>query len=525
MMDFGKTYTVNAANHNPMTFANSSSTDQCYDENISHELGFTYTKPGNAINLMEDKYSNIFPGTESQSAENVFGVMSYGSKMMQGRIGDETENSGVDSSEREKYSGLYCVGKSTMTAGNFQGPLSENSYNIRPHLSKKSGDTSYSLCSGDSYRHQQDSIMSNLMKKDADTTSNDGSECTVISLGRKIQLMAASSQAPQEVLKETKEQLHNGNWDSEWKQLLKQNHELLLKLSSRDDGPLNENAAKCDHTRTILVHDSGVQTNGNASQIPSLSVESAVTTIDDVLDKADSGICSSEMKCDSDLYPSLAADKSVDGEESTEDGDFQLKSDVPECILEDILEESSQSSKSTPRQIENLSDSNNLKENVSLGPSTIFKENSRISKSYNTSPTHTNNSSSRGMFEASSNVLSTSCTVPEATVGGKDFSCLANLPTYRLGATAGFVMKSLFPINKQTTRSVASKDLLEALQMIEDNENKSKSGGEMSLIEHDFKSVSPPSVHNVGINTNGMMQDSSFDITQKFNGSNGFNQR
>ncbi|XP_068207960.1 myosin-11-like isoform X1 [Palaemon carinicauda] len=525
MLDFGKTYTLTSGLRDRLDYESSSSLDNRCNENFSTDLGSTYTKHDKISGLVEDKFGNIFPGKVSYSVQNTSARPDHGINTMvhpvtslsEGKVEGEVENSEEDSSRQQKYSNSYFTEKKIKTIDNFSEPLSENSFNIRPHFIKKSGELSFNVYSDSAYSHQhQGNVVTHLVKRDVDTTSNDGSECTVISLGRKIQLMATSYHSPQEQVKDTREESEGNHWDSEWKQLLKQNHELLLKLSSREEKAGNETNVKCDHVKTVLLHDSGVQTGCNDAVNSSLTLRNTAVAVEDV-EKLDSGICSVEVRCDT----SASVEECLTGEDLTEVGSSP-KSDAPECVLEDIIEESSQSSKSSPRDIEDILDSHDMddKPDKSTGicESLVVSENNSTKSSLSRNKQET---------ESEYKELDGNDKFPsKVPYSGIDFSCTTDLPTYRLGLAAGFAMKSLFPYEKQSTKSHPSKDLLEALQMIEDEENKIKEGTETSVTHSDFHFQGSPSptFQDKGINTNGQT-DSNLETVQEAHFSTSFIER
>lgn len=331
--------------------------------------------------------------------------------------------------------------------GNARGILTENTYNLRPHLVSAHSDLE--IDNNSSYHTPHNS--SNHFRRDFDTTSNDGSECTVMSLGRRIQLMASTEPKKSETKDES--------WDTEWKELLKQNHELLLKLSSREEPHTLENSGRCDHAKTVLVHHSGVQTQllandsgvGETLEIP-LRKMSGEESFQDHMEKQPEEVI-----------------------EGTEDFDGQVLVDdceSPECVLEDIIEESSMSDKSTPRTIvdqpqddvesttieaDSKMDSNSngdFKSEVSKG---FHSYNKTLQQEKDEDVTKTNETGQgRGVTPLSNTY---------------DFSCTTDLPTYRPGSAAAYIVRSRWTSEKRI-KSQGSKDLLEALQMIEDEEKK-----------------------------------------------------
>ncbi|XP_050714127.1 centrosomal protein of 131 kDa-like [Eriocheir sinensis] len=71
---------------------------------------------------------------------------------------------------------------------------------------------------------------------------------------------------------------------------------------------------------------------------------------------------------------------------------------------------------------------------------------------------------------------------PQVTPAYTDSSCTADLPSYRAGAVTTFIMRSRFAARDKTVpllRAQPSKDLLEALRMIEDEEKSAKSAEDL----------------------------------------------
>ncbi|XP_050713551.1 centrosomal protein of 131 kDa-like isoform X2 [Eriocheir sinensis] len=103
-----------------------------------------------------------------------------------------------------------------------------------------------------------------------DTTSNEDSEGTVMSLGRRIQLMAATGPPGSRHHHHHHQQHQQPLWDTEWRTLLQQNHHLLLQLSSREDlrpgqdlrpgEDLRAGEDQADTLRSASLQDSAVQT-------------------------------------------------------------------------------------------------------------------------------------------------------------------------------------------------------------------------------------------------------------------------
>ncbi|XP_045124215.1 uncharacterized protein LOC123512080 isoform X2 [Portunus trituberculatus] len=141
-----------------------------------------------------------------------------------------------------------------------------------------------------------------------DTTSNEDSESTVMSLGRRIQLMAATGPGIAPATAPA--------WDTEWRTLLQQNHQLLLRLSSREDLRAEEQQQQQPDTpRSAPVQDSAVQT-----LLPDAGPE-----------------------------PPILSGSEAGEEVLPQDEEAVPPHHSPECVLEDIVEESSLSDHSSPR--------------------------------------------------------------------------------------------------------------------------------------------------------------------------------
>ncbi|XP_076053037.1 uncharacterized protein LOC143032341 isoform X2 [Oratosquilla oratoria] len=288
-------------------------------------------------------------------------------------------------------------------------------------------------------------------KCDMDTISNDGSECTVMSLGKKIQLMATSDddEKHEKASDEKQEQKIVGvqNWDSEWKELLRQNNELLLKLSSRDDHYPCQIQPLFGESRSANVHHMSSQTNGdNKENMEDINV--------------------SEENPQSQPLTSLPNDM-----ESLEE----------ECVLEDIIEESSGSeTNSFPFEsvILNESNSNFVSHEVDDSScSSPVRESKDILQDSSPSPNvgctveDQNSTNDKENYNKSANQ---SVPFPQPTKQATeaiDFSCTANLPTHHTGQATSCVMRCHRPREWKGKRQT-SKDLMDVLQLIEDEEKK-----------------------------------------------------
>ncbi|XP_042234111.1 centrosomal protein of 131 kDa-like [Homarus americanus] len=374
-----------------------------------------------------------------------------------------------------------------------QREFNDSAYNRRSQLlSSRCGDVRIKGNSSHDVHHNGVS----LLKRDTDTTSNDGSECTVMSLGRKIQIMA-SAQPSRQLDHDNKDE----NWDTEWKQLLKQNHELLLRLSSREDLRSPDNTPGYDYEKTVLVHDSGVQTSfiKDADEKGSLDCTAGV--------KSPEPVIYSEYDGGDERLHFHMEDKNPDDNERRES---YTNSESPECVLEDIIEESSLSDKSTPRRLVNNSDA---MEETHKNPNGDPNPNENLVQS---SPEDVSESREIPQSESSEYVSKTSVESPENPPltlfsSSANISCATDLPTYRTGSAITYVVRSRF--SRERMKPQSSKDLLEALQMIEDEEKKDSESHETKdspAIKLDGGTREEPSVFVLG---DGVSMSHSYEST------------
>ncbi|XP_063885184.1 centrosomal protein of 131 kDa-like isoform X2 [Scylla paramamosain] len=401
-----------------------------------------------------------------------------------------------------------------------------------------------------------------------DTTSNEDSESTVMSLGHRIQLMATGpAGTPASAPASTPA------WDAEWRTLLQQNHRLLLQLSSRED--LRGEEQHPDTPRSAPVQDSAVQTlppeppllsESEAGEEPlpldgeaapsrhspecvlediveesSLSDRSSpcTTTILDCLGKAtsplpcrdrDSPPCPTKQALDHPSSPALSHGRtspSVDGEESVH---FLCKSPaLPQDSFQGPLSASPlpQETPHHPRQSpSSVGEDTEYLQQLSPPPdrlqgtgekwpllgeglphslhcaSPVLEQIPEIPKQIpeaedtdqqnrpSLSPAYpTKHSSSSGDQDTTTHTPGLH-TRPSYT----DSSCMADLPSYRAGAVTTFIMRSRFSARDKPAlpHPQPSKDLLEALKMIEDEEKNAKSITEPP--ERDLQSSSEKTV-------------------------------
>ncbi|KAK7079580.1 hypothetical protein SK128_025205, partial [Halocaridina rubra] len=489
-IEYGKPYVTPAPFHHTMLFGKLLGEQGCSDIS-ANEFGSTYTKTGNDFGATYTKSLNDF---ESDYVNAIKDLSSTYTKenILESETDCENHSSSLRSNEGNRLSGICPTASldcQKISLTEKKNPLETNQeshcdhpFELQPYVFQSKCSSSVQSSSNDPY-HPQISIINNV-KGDADTTSNDGSECTVISLGRKIQLMARNQAAEQ-----VKQEKKDPNWDGEWKELLRQNNELLLKLSSREDNHSSE-SSKCDFKKIVLVSDNSVQTNGFYVSNDSNSTENV--KISDVNDKSDSGFCS-EQKYDDDSHSLNVHNNKADC-----DGDLYSKSETSECILEDIIEESSTSDKSTPRPIDRQEHEENLSENLYADAPSILDNNSVAADSETSSLPH-QNSCEKAIGTPNENNKIISGQKSSSTASGfADFACTTNLPSYRLGIATGYAMKSLFPYEKSTSRSKSSKELLRALEMIENEEKKTKEPCEevLTFCKHDEKCSDNSSLFN-----------------------------
>lgn len=449
-MGFGRTYTLPLAVNQPMIYGSYvtfehprdneavglSATYTKMDENksyVENRLGSTYTLK-NEASVIDAEDSELLDRPERRSPD--------------GRIDEpdsvyHTHNSTILSQRNVDHKAIL-TNKAVMN--DMHGLVRDSSYNIRSQLHN----TRYrGIKINDDSSHDIEQNGASLLKRDTDTTSNDGSECTVMSLGQRIQLMASIQPKEQDYSKEE-------NWDTEWKQLLRQNHELLLKLSSREDLQVAEDTS--DHVKTVFVHDSGVQ-----------------TTTEDVKEKENFKCMGTVESPEIMLYSEFDGGneqsqfhRECNRREQQEGRESCTSSESPECVLEDIIEESSHSEKSTPRTV--VSNQDNIDNNVKsegIIPLSL--------KEIQSVPDISTNKEVLGSVEYES-VSKTDSEKeenppPVYISNSTDFSCTTDLPTYRSGTATAYLVRCRFPREKQL-KPQASKDLLEALQMIEDEEKK-----------------------------------------------------
>ncbi|CAL4110089.1 unnamed protein product, partial [Meganyctiphanes norvegica] len=314
-----------------------------------------------------------------------------------------------------------------------------------------------------------------------------------MSLGQKIKLLANNG-------KTDTEENRNEVWDAEWKQLLKHNHELLLKLSSREES--------CEHNIKPSVQHSAIQTNTPPNMSDS----------DDIADPKNSMLSFDlDRQMESMINPDPPQNIGINDDKTT-------LIDPLECVLEDIVEESEdiveeslgdQKSRTNPRS--RMSDQENQeKEQQRLAddrmlsplrpltplspnstgasisplqsespmPSHEMSLNSTSIKSIHSSKAnnHTLGDNEEIMqFRESLNPENINQTQKDSNFGSKfvnqiqthDFSCTADLPTYRPPTATSYILRSRWVADKNM-RSQRSKELTDVLQMIEDEEKKTE---------------------------------------------------
>ncbi|XP_069169784.1 repetitive organellar protein-like [Procambarus clarkii] len=456
-MGFGSTYTLPLSVNQPIIYGSAVSFEQPYSSRAGVEFGATFTRGHENDSCEEKSFGSTYTLKNTVNVTNAEEFV----------FSHRTERS--PDTRPEEISSVYPLHNSAIfnkrtidqrtrlsdktDVCDSHGVDSDSSCNNRPQplnsrcvSGRITGDSSNGV--------QQNEIT--IMRRDTDTTSNDGSECTVMSLGRKIQIMA-SSQPNKKVDYDNKDE----NWDKEWKQLLKQNHELLLRLSSREDLQSPDNASGIDDIKTLSVpvHGSEVQT--------SLIEESEEKVALDHILKTD--IPRTAIYSDDDGDEELLHLSLEDKEVKDDEGRGSLtNSESPECVLEDIIEESSGSDKSSPRTI--IQNTDGMEEDQVKGNretssnGNLLLPNPEVSMAQVPSEHESSEFSSKTSGE---NLTNPSKVFSSST----DFTCTTDLPTYRSGAATTYLIRSRFSRERQS-KPKPSKDLLEALQMIEDEENK-----------------------------------------------------
>lgn len=457
-MGFGSTYTLPLSVHQPILYGSAISSKQPYTNKAVVDFGATFTKGTKEGSYEEKSFGSTY------TLKNAVSVTAGGeefefSHRSASRSEDGPEK--VDSAyhllgsaflNKEAAVQRTCSSDSHDTR-DIHGMCSD-SYNTRPR-SLSSNRCMDGRISGESSDDVQQSRI-NVVKRDTDTTSNDGSECTVMSLGRKIQIMA-SGQPKKQVNHDNKDE----NWDTEWKQLLKQNHELLLRLSNREDFPFLDNTSRVSGGNPVSVHDSGVQTSFTKDLEEKGPLDCALNI--DIPETVNY----SEYDGSDGLLSLCLEDRQTD--ENEEKGSITTSAS-PECVLEDIIEESSLSDKSSPRTIVNTGNPDSLEE-------TKVKSEREMDSIENASQSNPEVSTTQGIFKYDNSEFANipsaekkeNC--PKLFSSSTDFSCTTNLPAYHLGAATTYIIRSRFSREKQL-KPQPSKDLLDALQMLEDEEKK-----------------------------------------------------
>lgn len=450
-MGFGRTYTVPLAVNQPVIYGSYVTFEQPHDSEAV-ELGATYTKVDENKSNVENRLGSTYT---LKTASSITDAEDYEyPDRSESRLPDEKIER-TDSPYQLHSSTIFSQGNVNQKTSSTNGsPILNDIYNLVRDSSYNVRSQSHSSryrdvrVSGESSHDAQQSGVS-LLKRDTDTTSNDGSECTVMSLGQKIQLMA-SIQPKEQKDHHYKEE----NWDTEWKQLLRQNHELLLKLSSREDLHATEDTS--DNVKTVLVHDSEVQTIVTEDAEEKELFECMGNT------ESPEVMMFSEFDEQSHFHRDCKHGEENEERECT-------SSESPECVLEDIIEESSHSDKSTPRTV--VSNQDDIEKNVVKSDSVISLN---VKEIYSRSDIST--TQEVPVSDKSESMNKTTKEKPEnppslLVSNNTDFSCTTDLPTYRSGTATSYLVRCRFPREKQM-RPQPSKDLLEALQMIEDEERK-----------------------------------------------------
>ncbi|KAK4308057.1 hypothetical protein Pmani_020227 [Petrolisthes manimaculis] len=441
MMGFGSTYTLPLNPNHPINYSNTIASQQSDHSDVTHGFGNTYTKEEHRL---DETYTQPSPAGENFNYLNRSDRVSPDGKPERSDQIFQLANLPINFFIHEHEQQTPSTDESRDSFA-----LGDAMYNVRPqHLYRNAK-------IAEAHSIPPRSKSGDLGKRDIDTTSNDGSESTVMSLGQKIQIMAKSPECRR--LEE--------NWDSEWKQLLKQNHELLLKLSSREDHP-PENMA--DSSRNIEVHDSGVQT------VTYIKNEGEAEVKEKVDEQETPRSPEEKLSFDSDPIDAIFESNHGEGEDVHSPVESYVPSKSPECVLEDILEESSNSDKSSPRvnekdkradldsNISRNSDENHVNKSQCFSPAVDFFKND-IFHSTTEMPSSP---------EPSLKLSSISPGKP-LDPSSSDFSCTADLPTYHPGSAITCLVRTSSRLQKdKQARTKPSKDLLDALKMIEEDEKR-----------------------------------------------------
>lgn len=462
VMGFGSTYTLPLNPKDPIIYSNTIASQQSDRSDLTPGFGSTYTK--DECRLPTEHRLNETYTQRSTIGEN-FNFLNRSDRVP---IDGKGERSSDHTFQLANFPIDFIIQEHEQ-----QTPSTDESrdsfvhggaiYNLRPQHLVRNIDGKGRESHGSSPRGKSGI---DFIKRDTDTTSNDGSESTVMSLGQKIQIMAKSPEC-----RKSEE-----NWDSEWKQLLKQNHELLLKLSSREDLTQDSIAGS---SRNIEVHDSGVQTVTYVRDEGEVEVKEEIETQDTLKSPED------KLSFDSDPIDEIFESKYSESEDVHDLGEPFVPSKSPECVLEDIMEESSNSDKSSPR----IKDEDK-KEDSDGNISKISNENNVKNESF---PPHSD-MIKKDIFHSATDIPSPQSSSPEPTLKlsstspgnppdptSSDFSCTADLPTYYPGSAITCLVRTSSRLHKdRQARTQPSKDLLDALKMIEEdekrtmNENKTK---------------------------------------------------
>lgn len=472
VIGFGSTYTLPLTVNHPIVYGTGLSFQQPYSLKSNTDFGLTFTKSDSDQSQEHDQFGDTYTLKSASDHPNV-NELEFANKAF--RCSPEGRD---DRSEIDSY-------------GNARGILRENTYNLRPHLVSTHSDLE--IDNNSSYHTSHNG--SNHFRRDFDTTSNDGSECTVMSLGRRIQLMAST-----EPKKQRESETKDESWDTEWKELLKQNHELLLKLSSRDEPPALENSGRCDHTKTVLVHHSGVQTQFQANS-------SGVSEALEIPLRNMSGEERFQDHEEKQHAEELEGDEDFDGQELVEN------CESPECVLEDIIEESSLSDKSTPRTIVDQTqddiESSTIQTNMKMDSTSHGDASPESPKDCHS---HNKTNQQEKEEDITQTVESGQGKGVTPLSNSYDFSCTTDLPTYRPGSAAAYIVRSRWTSEKRV-KSQGSKDLLEALQMIEDEEKKTSESYERE--QGKVESVAEVPVvyfQDAGVNTRQIYNAKSYEF-------------
>ena len=296
------------------------------------------------------------------------------------------------------------------------------------------------------------------LRSETDTASNDESESTVVSLGQKIKVLARQ----QNQISETT----HDKWDTEWTQNFSQG-----SMSPND-------------SRFYRGH-------GVSNVFIDIASESCTEAeLVNISYKNQHKMSGSESDIQEEYSSSPESDGSPKYEKTTyiEDDHVHTARESPECILEDIIEESSISESVSSKS---KADS---KHDMNEDPS---PDNFEFNKTFSIEKLDDESEPIKVSIENKE--------IPDKPQATQDFSCYTNLPSYFTGTTPRYIARS-FRASRSSINKQSSSDLVEALSMIENEQKKErrtpkivedlhKSSSEEKKDKREFfyiSSISPP---------------------------------